>query len=141
MKHARARDLLAALPDGSLPLTTEAAVRAHAADCTECRRGIDELELSETLLRALPRRFLPLEWGPEADRRLVALASWVGGPLPAPPQHSPAQALGSLAAACILAVLLCTASLLPHLGGGGEASMALARLSVADMSLLPGAPR
>jgi len=59
VRHGRARRLLPALPDGTLPAEVEAEVRGHLARCGRCWREMRELELSEALLRRLPRVLVP----------------------------------------------------------------------------------
>jgi len=80
MRHGRARRLLPALPDGTLPPLVEGELRGHLARCARCRREQRELELAEALLQQLPRRVVPPVWSPASDARLSALARWAVEP-------------------------------------------------------------
>jgi len=76
MNHPTAEQLLPSLPDGLLPAATEAAVRAHVAECPPCQRSLGELEAIDALLRRLPASVLPRRPTPGGDARLEALARW-----------------------------------------------------------------
>jgi anti-sigma factor RsiW len=108
------RRLLAALPDRTLPARLEGEVRAHAERCRVCRRRLADLEASEVLLRLLPVSLLPERPSPVAEARLAALARW-SAPPPAPlwPGALRIPALGALAAAATVAVVLSLGSWRP----------------------------
>ncbi|MDX1650087.1 MAG: zf-HC2 domain-containing protein, partial [Myxococcota bacterium] len=106
MRHRRARRELAALLDASLPAPREAAVRAHADGCRRCRRILTELEACESLLAELPASLVPLEPSPQAASRLGALARWAPEPPPSRAERLGIPAMGALAAAAMLAVIL-----------------------------------
>jgi anti-sigma factor RsiW len=114
VRHARARRLLAALPDGTLPARLEGEVRAHAEQCRICGRRVADFEASETLLRLLPVSLLPERSSAVAEARLVALARWSSVP-PSPrwPAALGIPALGALAAAATVAVGLSLGSWAP----------------------------
>jgi hypothetical protein len=114
VRHGRARRLLAALPDRTLPARLEGEVRAHAEACRICRRRLEDFAAGETLLRLLPVSLLPERPSAVAEGRLVALARW-SGPPPSPrwPGALGIPALGALAAAAMLAVVLSLGSWRP----------------------------
>jgi anti-sigma factor RsiW len=114
VRHSRARRLLAALPDRTLPARVEGEVRAHAEQCRICRRRLADFEASETLLRLLPVSLLPERPSAVAEARLVALTRW-SGPPPSPrwPGALGIPALGALAAAATVAVGLFLGSWAP----------------------------
>jgi anti-sigma factor RsiW len=85
MMHFKASRLIAALPDATLPEDVELDVRVHVASCARCRRKLEEIEISEELMRGIPHAILPLEWSPRSYRRLDSLARWSSEPdLPDP---------------------------------------------------------
>ncbi len=94
MIHWKARRLLAALPDGTLPAETERTVRAHLAECARCQRRMGEFELSESLMRRLPASILPLKTSPTSYPRLARLAAWSAEPDWPQPERWRAPALG-----------------------------------------------
>lgn len=112
MNHWLARRHLSEVLDGSLPAPVEARVRAHVRVCTRCRDVLHELAAVDRMLRRMPRRLLPTDAAPEAERRLAALARW------APPEVSSAgsathyrwcaRALGIAAAVAIMLQLSVT---------------------------------
>jgi anti-sigma factor RsiW len=105
--HWRARRLLAALPDATLPAHTEKRVRAHLARCWRCRAVLRDLEACEALLRRLPVALLPLAPHPAAERRLAGLARWAGrrhAPTRRGRRQAVARKLGALATAAGVAV-------------------------------------
>jgi anti-sigma factor RsiW len=107
VRHGRARRLLPALPDQTLPALLEGEVRAHLQRCRACRCRLDELETSEALLRLLPVSLVPRRSSSAAESRLAALARWSAAP--APLDWSAIlriPALGVLAAAATVGVLL-----------------------------------
>lgn len=107
MRHGRARRLLPALPDQTLPTLLESEVRVHLQRCRACRRRLDELETSEALLRLLPASLVPRWSSPAAETRLAALARWSAAPAARDwPTILRVPALGALAAAATVAVLL-----------------------------------
>ncbi len=76
MMHWRARRLLPAIYDGTLPELVELDVHVHALGCARCRRALREFEIAETLLLRMPVSLLPLEWSPTAYSRLASLSRW-----------------------------------------------------------------
>jgi anti-sigma factor RsiW len=114
VRHGRARRLLAALPDETLPRRTEREVRAHALRCGACRRHLARLEASAELLRLLPRSLVPERPSPAAEARLAALARWSRPPEPSPWRGALGiPAFGALAAAATLAIVLSLGSWAP----------------------------
>ena len=105
MMHFKASRLIASLPDETLSEAVELDVRVHVASCARCRRKLEEIELSEELMRGIPHTILPLEWSPNSYRRLASLARWSPEPdLPDPvrwrlPMLSVASAVAILAIA------------------------------------------
>ncbi len=104
MNHEIAERLLPSLPDGLLPPRTEAAVRAHAAECPDCRRSLSELEAIDALLRRLPASVVPRRWTPAGEARLAALARWAGAPAPRRDGRPAWPALAAFAAGACLAL-------------------------------------
>ncbi len=104
--HWRARRLLAALPDGLLPLATRDRLQAHLERCPACRSELRALERSEALLRLLPRAIAAAAAAGEVDgeRRLSVLARWTRRrPLPVRPRALLPGAVSSLLAmACVV---------------------------------------
>lgn len=94
MRHGRARRLLAALPDGTLPSALEARVRDHADACDRCSRELRDLLRAEALLRRMPLSVAPLMPDPAAHARLARLARWTEAPEPARPGLWRVPALG-----------------------------------------------
>ena len=54
MMNAHPGDLLSAMLDGELTPREEQGVRAHLADCAECRRELEFIAQARTLVRDLP---------------------------------------------------------------------------------------
>lgn len=77
MIHLRARRLLSALPDGTLPAATEASVRDHAAGCARCQRILADYEAMDRLLRSIPGNLVSAS-PEEAELSLGAVARWFG---------------------------------------------------------------
>jgi hypothetical protein len=86
MRHRAAKRLLPSLPDQTLPVGVEMAVRCHVETCGRCQRTLDDIETAEELMRRLPAALFPIESEPPRTyRRLVSLAHWSGDPdIPAP---------------------------------------------------------
>lgn len=74
--HWRAARLLPQLPDDTLPTSTELELRVHIASCARCRARLHRIQLSEDLLRRIPPSIVPVEAGPAAYARLLALSRW-----------------------------------------------------------------
>jgi anti-sigma factor RsiW len=102
MNHFRARRLLAALPDGTLPAQAQAKVSAHAAGCERCRRLLAEYESMNRLLRSLPAALVPPSPSPEAEGALDLLARWVGPARVPWFERLPIHPIGALATALAL---------------------------------------
>jgi anti-sigma factor RsiW len=110
VNHLRARRLLSALPDGTLPPATEAELRTHAAACQRCQRILADYEAMDRFLRSFPERLVPPIASNEAEGALRLLARWAG-PLRAPWfERVPIHPLGAVvtAAALLLGVFLLT---------------------------------
>jgi anti-sigma factor RsiW len=113
VRHWRAKHLLAALPDGTLPPATARAVRAHAAGCGRCERRLAEHARAEQLLRRIPASILPLERSPLTYPRLSGLARWSGEPdLPAPDRWR-LPVLGFVGALAALSMIVAVGSWSP----------------------------
>ena len=74
--HWKARRLLPATYDGTLPEMVALDVRVHALGCARCRHAMREFEMAETLLQRMPASLLPLEWNPTSYSRLASLSRW-----------------------------------------------------------------
>ncbi len=74
MNHLRARRLLAALPDETLPRGVAAQVRAHAAGCARCQQILADYDRIDRLLRSLPATLVPRVRSTPAERALGLLA-------------------------------------------------------------------
>ena len=73
-RHGRLRELLSAYVDGQVSASEASRVREHLAACAECRRELEALRATVSLLRSLPQvqpsRSFALAEAPEpADRR------------------------------------------------------------------------
>ncbi len=106
MRHRAASRLLPAVLDGTLPAPEESAVRAHAEECRRCARSLEELESAEALLRRLPLSLVPLAPARDADVRLAGLARWAGRPQTAWAERLGLQAVGALAGAVLVALVI-----------------------------------
>jgi len=106
MRHWRARTLLPEILDASLPPALEAQVRQHASGCRRCQRALEQLRACDRLLGQLPDSLF-LETAPGAtDPRLAALARWATAPEPTLAECLGATAVGTVAAAAMLLVLV-----------------------------------
>ena len=109
MNHWTARQLLPTILDHTIPAALEAEVRNHVDGCGRCQRRLAEFEASEALLARLPAALVPLEPSAEAQERLASLARWSSDPRPPRPEwqdHIGVSALGALAAAAMLAMVI-----------------------------------
>lgn len=106
MIHRKARRLLPAVLDQTLPATLEAEVRAHAEGCERCSADLTELVATEELLRRLPLSLVPREASPGADARLAALARWSSEAEPQWSQRMGLSAVGAFAAAAVLVLAI-----------------------------------
>jgi anti-sigma factor RsiW len=106
MNHFTARQLLPSILDHTIPAGLEAAVREHADGCARCQRALAEFKASEALLAQLPTALVPIEPSAEAHDRLASLARWSAAPKPEWQDHIGVSALGALAAAAMLLVVI-----------------------------------
>jgi anti-sigma factor RsiW len=121
MIHWTARRLLPDLVDGALSSSVAVRVRGHSQGCARCRRILWELEESEELLRQLPPVLAPLDGSPAAQTRLVGLSRWA--PEPASPwaERVRTSALGAIAAAATVVLVMVTSSWTPLVGDPSRA--------------------
>jgi anti-sigma factor RsiW len=106
MNHWTARQLLPAILDHTIPAGLEAEVRDHVDGCGRCRRTLAEFEASEALLARLPAALVPVEPSAEAQERLASLARWVPDPRPEWQERIGVSAIGALAAAAMLLMVI-----------------------------------
>ena len=106
MMHWRAHRLLASLPDDTLPAQVAMEVEVHVASCARCRRKLEEIEISEQLMQAMPGALLPREWDPNSYRRLHSLSRWSLEPEFPDPARWRAPALSLVSAFAILVIAL-----------------------------------
>ena len=106
MNHWTARRLLPAILDHTIPAYLEAEVRSHVAGCGRCQRALAEFEESEALLARLPTALVPVELSAEAHARLASLARWTPDPRPEWQERIGVPALGALAAAAMLVMVI-----------------------------------
>ena len=109
MNHWTARRMLPAILDHTIPAYLEAEVRGHAAGCGRCQRALAEFEASEALLARLPAALVPVEPSAEAHERLASLARWTPDPRPEWQERIGGPALGALAAAAMLVMVISVA--------------------------------
>ena len=96
MMHWKARRLLPAIYDGTLPELVDLEVQVHALGCARCRRAMREFEFADELLQRMPASLLPLEWSPTSYSRLASLSRWSLDPLRNPARwRAPALGLAS----------------------------------------------
>jgi hypothetical protein len=108
MRHGRARRLIPALPDATLPEMQELELRVHVVSCARCRRQVREMELAEALLRRLPVSLLPAEESRASAARLASLARWSPDPYAPEPGRwrFPALGLAGMLGMMLLAITL-----------------------------------
>ena len=106
MNHWTARQMLPAILDHTVPALLEAEVRGHVAGCGRCQRALAEFEESEALLARLPTALVPIEPSTEAHERLASLARWNPDPKSDWQERIGVPALGALAAAAMLVMVL-----------------------------------
>ena len=106
MNHWTARRMLPAILDHTIPAYLEAEVRGHAAGCGRCQRALAEFEASEALLARLPAALVPVEPSAEAHERLASLARWNPDPRPEWQERIGFSAIGALAAAAMLVMVI-----------------------------------
>jgi anti-sigma factor RsiW len=135
MNHFTARQLLPAILDHTIPAGLEAAVRDHADGCGRCQRTLAEFEASEALLAQLPAALVPIEPSAEAHDRLASLARWSVAPKPEWQDHIGVSALGALAAAAMLLMVISATGWGPMVMEG-SAPVTLATM-VPDSQYLP----
>jgi len=104
--HWKARRLLAAVLDHTLPAPLEAAVREHADHCPSCDRALAELEGAERLLLKLPAALLPRTATASDEARLSRLAGWARRGPPHWSERMGLQAVGALAGAALIALVI-----------------------------------
>ena len=109
MNHWTARRMLPAILDHTIPAYLEAEVRGHVAGCGRCQRALAEFEASEALLARLPAALVPVEPSAEAHERLASLARWNPDPRPEWQERIGVPALGALAAAAMLVMVISVA--------------------------------
>jgi anti-sigma factor RsiW len=109
MNHWTARNLLPAILDHTIPLGLEAEVRDHVAGCGRCQRIHAEFEASEALLARLPTALVPIEPSTGAHQRLASLARWNPDPKSDWQERIGVPALGALAAAAMLVMVISVA--------------------------------
>ncbi len=80
--------------------------RDHADGCGRCQRALAEFEASEALLAQLPAALVPIEPSAEAHDRLASLARWSVAPKPEWQDRIGVPALGALAAAAMLLMVI-----------------------------------
>jgi len=103
MMHWKARRLLPAVYDGTLPELVELDVHVHALDCARCGHAMREFEIAETLLQRMPASLVPLEWSPTSYSRLASLSRWSLDPQPDPERwRAPALGLASVVALVLM---------------------------------------
>jgi anti-sigma factor RsiW len=106
MNHWTARQLLPAILDHTISARLEAEVRDHVDACPRCRRVLAEFEASEALLARLPAALVPVDPSVEGYDRLTSLARWSVDPRPEWQQRIGVPALGALAAAATLLMVI-----------------------------------
>jgi anti-sigma factor RsiW len=106
MNHWTARKLLPAILDHTTPAGIEAEVRDHVDACARCQRTLAEFEASEALLARLPAALVPIEPSAEAHERLASLARWTPEPSREWQERLGVSALGALAAAAMLLMVI-----------------------------------
>ena len=106
MNHFTARQLLPSILDHTIPAGLEAAVRDHADGCGRCQHALAEFEASEALLAQLPAALVPIEPSAEAHDRLASLARWSAAPKSEWQDRIGVSALGALAAAAMLLMVI-----------------------------------
>jgi hypothetical protein len=106
MNHWTARRLLPTLLDHTIPARLEAEVRRHADHCSRCLRELDEFEASAALLARLPATLVPLEPSAASHDRLASLARWAPVAKPEWREHLGVSALGAVAAAAMLVMVI-----------------------------------
>ena len=135
MNHRTARQLLPAILDHTIPARLETEVRDHVDACLRCRQVLAEFEASEALLARLPAALVPAEPSVEACDRLASLARWSVDPRPEWQQRIGVPALGALAAAATLLMVISVSGWGP-MDMGRSSPMTLASV-LPDSSYLP----
>ncbi|HEY3248095.1 MAG TPA: zf-HC2 domain-containing protein [bacterium] len=107
MTHARAERMLSALLDNELTADDSAAVRAHLAQCEECRATLQQLTAVKQLLSALPEHEPPAGYWEVLRAAAVATAPARANPLDVfrAAFRRPAVALAAMAAVILLVLL------------------------------------
>ncbi len=139
MNHRKARALLPRILDGTLPLRSEAAVRAHVAACVRCERTLAEFEACAGLVALLPARWIPLEAPGGRRDRLATLARWGATPPPVPDwrERLGVTALGALAAAALFTLVLTGQTWAPGVTQGTPPVQLARALPIPDSTLMP----
>jgi anti-sigma factor RsiW len=136
MMHWRARRLLPAVYDGTLPELAELEVQVHALGCARCRRAMREFEFAETILQRMPASLLPLEWSPTSYGRLASLSRWSLEPK-SDPERWRAPALGFAGLVALVLMFFSTGMWSPALNDPTtDAGVSSSHYS-ADASFLP----
>jgi hypothetical protein len=136
MMHWKARRLLPATYDGTLPDLVALDVRAHALGCARCRGAMREFELAETLLQRMPASLLPLEWSPTSYGRLASLSRWSIDP-ERNPERWRAPALGLASVVAVVFVFFSTGVWSPSLNASTADPGVSSSHYSADASFLP----
>jgi len=110
MRHWRARTLLPDILDGSLPPSLEAQVRQHVGGCRRCCRALAQLRACDQLLTQLPHSLFLASAPGATDPRMAALACWASAPEPSLAERLGATAVGAVAAAAMLLVMVSVSS-------------------------------
>jgi hypothetical protein len=136
MMHWKARRLLPAIYDGTLPELVELDVHVHALGCARCRRAMREFEIAETLLLRMPASLVPLEWSPGSYNRLASLSRWSLDP-ERNPERWRAPALGLVGALIVVLMFFSTGAWSPSLGDPTTDSRLSSSHYSADSAYLP----
>lgn len=136
MMHWKARRLLPAIYDATLPELVELEVQVHALGCARCRRAMREFEIAEELLQRMPISLLPLEWSPSSYNRLASLSRWSLDP-DRNPERWRAPVLGLASVVALVLMFFSTGVWSPNLGDPTADSGVSSSHYSADSSYLP----
>ena len=136
MMHWKARRLLPAIYDGTLPELVELDVHVHALGCARCLRAMREFEMAERLLQRMPASLLPLEWSPTSYSRLASLSRWSPDPV-RKPERWRAPALGLASAVALFVMFFGTGAWNPTLDDSTTDPGVSSSHYSADSSYLP----
>ena len=136
MRHGKARRLIPALPDGTLPKMQELDLHVHVASCARCRRQVREMEVSESLLRRLPVSLLPEQESRASVARLASLARWSPDPYAPEPGRWRFPALGLAGVVGMLLLVVTVGTWVPMPGDTPE-QVLLASIYPENSAYLP----